>query len=208
MLTQFRLLLSCLCLGLLLALPAKAADDDPAQVMRVLADRAIAALSDESLNPARRQQAFRQLLRQGFDLPLISRFVLGRHWRRADTAQRQEFSQLFEDYLVAIYGRRLGRYSGQTMQITGQTVRDGKDALVRSRIGQPGAAGFLVDWRLMRRQGDWRVVDIVIEGVSMALAQRSEFAAVIRTSGGQVAGLLGVLRQKTQTLQVAHHAAQ
>ncbi|MDP6563735.1 MAG: ABC transporter substrate-binding protein, partial [Alphaproteobacteria bacterium] len=108
---------------------------------------------------------------------------------------------------VAIYSRRLGRYSGQTVQIVEQKIWGGKEATVRSRIGHREASGFLVDWRLMRRGDSWRVVDIVVEGVSMALVQRSEFAAVIRASGGKLSGLLRQLRQKTQTLMVAHRTA-
>jgi phospholipid transport system substrate-binding protein len=71
---------------------------------------------------------------------------------------------------------------------------------VHSKISTGKGPVIKVDWRLRRHAEGWRVVDIMVEGVSLALAQRAEFAAVIRGSGGRVSGLLAKLRKKTQTL--------
>lgn len=197
--------LACICLGVTIAgaafaIPARAAEVDPADFLRKLASDAIATLSDEGLNQAGRAHAFRQLLRQGFDFPAVSKFVLGRHWRRANAAEREEFVQLFEDYIVATYSRRLGSSSHAALAIVGQRSDGADGALVQSQISREKGPVILLDWRLRRRADGWRVVDIMVEGVSLALAQRSEFSSVIRTSGGKVSGLLVKLRQKTQSI--------
>jgi phospholipid transport system substrate-binding protein len=195
------------CLGLGLAIiggafiaPARAAEPGPEKFLGALAREAVAVLSDDGLDQAARTAAFRKLLRRGFDLPAVSRFVLGRYWRRASIMEREEFSQLFEDYVVATYGRRLGRLGGDVLRVSGQRADGRNGAIVHSRISAGQGPAIKVDWRLRHGAEGWRVVDIMVEGVSLALAQRSEFATVIRGTGGRVSGLLAKLRQKTQTL--------
>jgi phospholipid transport system substrate-binding protein len=75
-----------------------------------LSDRGTAMLSDPGLGPKERALAFRRLFTSSFQVDAISRFVLGRHWRRASAAEKAEYRTLFEDYIVAIYARRLDDY--------------------------------------------------------------------------------------------------
>ncbi|MDA1100487.1 MAG: ABC transporter substrate-binding protein [Proteobacteria bacterium] len=205
MLKQFTRRLICLCFGIAItgavfSLPARAAETDPADFLRALADDAIAVLSDDHLDQTGRAQGFRQVLRRGFDIPAVSRFVLGRYWRAASRVEKEEFVQLFEDYMVAVYGGRLGRDSGKFLTVTSQRA-DGIDgAIVSSNIKRPDGPVIMLDWRLKQGDHGWQVVDIMAEGMSLALAQRSEFASVIRANGGKLSSLLTKLRQKTQTL--------
>lgn len=179
--------------------PAAAAPA-PQEVLRALADDALSVLTDQELSDADRQQAFRNLLQRGFDLDAISRFVLGRYWRRATSGEREVFATLFEDYIVATYAIRLGHYDRDMFQVTGTRALDHADrVLVQSEIRPPDAPGISVGWRMHRSDGKWRITDIVVEGVSMAVAQRAEFASVIRSQGG-VDGLLMTLEAKTRHL--------
>ncbi len=196
-----------ICLGFVVAMaasaftvPAYANKSEPQQFLRSLVDDAVLVLSDRSLDDTGRAKAFRNLLRQGFDMPAIGKFVLGRYWRKANPVEKGEFIPLFEDYVVAIYGRRLSDHSGEALKITGQRPDGLWHVIVNSKFAQANGPSIKVDWRLKERAGKWRVVDIMVEGVSMALAQRSEFATVIRSSGGKVSGLLDKLRKKTQQL--------
>ena len=181
-------------------MPARAADGDPQIFLSALAQDAATVLRDDGLNQATRAAAFRIILRRGFDVPAVSRFVLGRYWRRASHEQRTEFTQLFEDYLVAIYGRRLGSQLDNALNVTGHRADGESGAIVHSEFSAPNGPVIALDWRLKQRPEGWCVIDIMVEGVSMALAQRSEFTTVIRNSGGLVSGLLEKLRKKTQTL--------
>lgn len=181
---------------LTVAPPALADDADPAAVVRGLGDRAVAMLRDESLTPERRQETFRELLSEGFDMPRVARFVLGRYWRRATEAQRDEYLRLFEDYVVGSYGARLSAYGGETLRIADSRPDGIGYAVVRSQVVRPEGPPIAINWRLYDGDFGWRIVDVVVEGVSLSLVQRSEFTSVIRSGGGNIEALLGALRKK------------
>ena len=187
-------------LWLALAGAAQAEPGEAGQFVRGLADDAIAVLSDENLTGEAREQAFRDLLRRGFDAPAVGRFVLGRYWNTADEGEREEFLQAFEDYVIATYARRLGRYGGEQLVIAGERPESNCNAIVVSRIELPDGPPIRVDWRLHQRDGSWRIIDIVVEQVSLLIAQRSEFASVIRANRGDVSALSKLLRQKVTQL--------
>ncbi len=175
------------------------ADDgqEAANFVRGFSDQALTMLSDETLDSEARTREFRRLLTAGFHLELIGRFVLGRHWRRASESERAEFGQLFEDYIVASYARQLGEYGGEQLVIDGGRRKGKSGAIVSSRIIRRQGEPFHVEWRLRRGGEGWRIIDVVVEGVSMAVTHRSEFSSVIASRGGTVGGLLDVLRSKT-----------
>ena len=179
--------------------PAAAVETgDPAAFVRHFGEQAIAVLADQSLAGDQREQAFRELLTAGFDVKTIGRFVLGRYWRKATEAERAEYGRLYEDLIVATYARQLSSYAGEGLKVAGVRQRDGKSALVASRFLRAEGEPVQLDWRLLRRGDTWRIVDVVVEGMSMALSQRSEFKAVIRGNGGRVEALLEKLREKTR----------
>ena len=182
--------------GLLIAArPAAAAD--PAAVITDLGNQALQVLG-KNVDPNQRVVRFRQLFSQDFDVPGIARFVLGRYWRIATPAQQQEFIRLFTSYIALAYSNRLAEYSGETLKVTGsRAAPDG--SVVSTEIVRPnGAPPARVDWLLTQHDGAYKISDVIVEGVSMAVTQRSEFASVIQRNGGQVQGLITALRQKTE----------
>ncbi len=174
---------------------------DPAQFVRDFSDRVLMVMADKGLAGETRERAFRGLLIAGFDVKAIGRFVLGRYWRKASEAERDEFGRLFEDLIVTTYSRQFATYSGETLKVEDARQRDDKSALVASRIVRAEGEPILIDWRLLRRGQSWRIVDVVVQGMSMALSHRSEYVAVIKSSGGRVEGLLVKLREKTARLE-------
>ncbi len=186
-----------LILGVLAPAPPAAAAADPAAVITDLGNQALEVLG-RNVNPNDRVARFRQLFSEDFDVPGIARFVLGRYWHVATEQQQQEFVKLFADYIALAYSNRLAEYSGETLRVTGsRPAPDG--SLVSSEILRPnGAPPAKVDWLLNQREGAYKISDVIVEGVSMAVTQRSEFASVIQRNGGQVQGLITALRQKTE----------
>ncbi|MGH7047969.1 MAG: MlaC/ttg2D family ABC transporter substrate-binding protein [Stellaceae bacterium] len=149
-------------------------------------------------NPvAVRRARFRELFRNDFDCPGIARFVLGRYWRTASPEEQKEFLKLFQDYVVFVYTARLSDFNGEQFKVSG--TRPDQDAVIVSTdVISPGAPQPLkVDWRLITDDGQFKISDVIVEGVSMAVTQRSEFASVIQRHGGQVQGLLDLMREKT-----------
>jgi phospholipid transport system substrate-binding protein len=177
------------------AIPAAAAAD-PTAVISNLGSRALDVLG-KNAPQSQRVARFRELLREDFDVPEISRFVLGRYWNVATEEQRAEFIKLFEEYIALAYSTRLAEYTGETFKVTGSRP-DADGAIVSSQILRPaGAAPVKVDWRLIGRNGAYKISDVSVDGISMAVTQRSEFASVIQHNGGQVQGLITMLREKT-----------
>jgi phospholipid transport system substrate-binding protein len=177
---------------------AIASAEDPIAFMNELWNRAVEVL-DKKISPSVRQARFRELFLTDFDGPGIARFVLGRYWRKASTDEQQEFLKLFEDYVVFVYSARLADFSGEVFKVRGsRTEPDG--IIVSTDIMSPGnPAPIKVDWRLVNGSGSLRINDVSIEGISMMVTQRSEFASIIQRHGGQLAGLLTLMREKTRT---------
>ncbi len=152
----------------------------------------------ENLTDEERAGRFREILTETFDLPTIARFTLGRYWRIASSEQRDEYVRLFEEFIVLAYSHRFKDLSGRTFTVRQSRKLNARDQLVLSEIEiEKGKPPIRVNWRVRRTGDAYRVVDVVVEGVSMSVTQRAEFAAVIRRSGGKLEGLLDALRRKT-----------
>jgi phospholipid transport system substrate-binding protein len=179
------------------AASAGADDANPAAsaFMQSLGSHAIKELTDASVPQSERQARFRTLLDEHFDMAAIAKFTLGRYWRTATDEQRTEFRQLFEDFIVQSYSARFSEYQGQGFAVAGSNATDSGTIVVHTKIDMPSSEDVRVDWHLRAAGNSFVIVDIVVEGVSMAVTQRSEFASVIQSRGG-IAGLLDALRAK------------
>ena len=164
--------------------------------MNQLWDRAAELLNNKT-DPALRQARFRQLFHEDFDAPGIARFVLGRYWRSASEEEQQEFVKLFEDYVVFVYTARLANFGGETFKIRGSRS-DGDGVIVSTDVINPGNPSPLrIDWRLVADNSAYKINDVIVEGVSMTVTQRSEFASVVQRNGGRVGSLIALMREKT-----------
>ena len=179
-----------------LAAPPVVNPADAVAFMNQLWDRAVEVLNKKS-DPALRQERFRQLFHADFDCPGIARFVLGRYWRDASEEEQKDFVKLFEEYVVFVYTARLSNFGGQDFKIRGSRS-DGDGVMVSTDVFSPGGSSPLkIDWRLVSDNGTYKINDVIVEGVSMLVTQRSEFASVVQRNGGQVRGLLAMMREKT-----------
>lgn len=184
---------------------ASSGADEAGAFVRDLAEQATKVLADPALTPAERRGEIGRLLLSRVDTQRIGRFVLGRYWNKTSEAEHREYLRLFDAYIVATYAQRLESYSGDRLSVETARRLSETRAVVSTRLIRPEGAPIQADWQLLRSAGGgkWRVVDVIIEGVSMALTQRSEFGAVIKASGGRIAPLLDRLREKTATLTAA-----
>jgi phospholipid transport system substrate-binding protein len=177
--------------------------DAARELIEKVSAEVLAVLSDPALSNRQKFEALVELLEGPIDLDLVARLILGRHWRTADDTQRQEYLALFREYALANLAAKLHLYRGQSFEVTGAKVVSDKDALVTSRILSDGEPPLQVDWRLRERDGAGPVaIDLIVEGVSLIVTLRSEFASVIERQGFD--GLLAELRQRiVQTRQEA-----
>ncbi|WP_245838361.1 MlaC/ttg2D family ABC transporter substrate-binding protein [Niveispirillum lacus] len=174
-----------------------------ADFVQSLGDKAIATLADPKISKDQAKAVFRDLLNENFDINTISRFVLGRYWNLANDAQKKEYQGLFEQMIVEVYAERFSQYAGEKFKVTGAQPSGENDAVVTSQVLRPGGQPPVnVSWRVRTRDGNHKIIDVIVENVSMSVTQRSEFASLIESNGGKFEALLEALRQRIQTAQV------
>ncbi len=193
---KFPRIASAALIGLVLAFPVLGAENtSQALFIKSLADQAFQLLSDNSISLEERESRFRELLKNGFAMKTIGRFVVGRHWRKMSPAQQSEYLDLFSDWTVKIYSSRLGGYSGQSLEILKTVNSTKKDVFVRTQINLPGGGKPIIcDFRVRDFNGELKIVDIGIEGISMLVTQKAEFGALLKKRG--VVGLIEMLRAR------------
>jgi phospholipid transport system substrate-binding protein len=210
-LTFFSILFSFI-VSLAVAVPCYAAEGGAkpdsgnlsSQFVRKLGDTALMSLTAKNVNRATREKRVREILQDNFDVGAIGRFALGTYWREASEKQRKEYMALFEDMIVQTYTTRFEDYSGQTLKVDGSKAV-GQDSLVTSRVVQKDGPPVGLEWRIRDQGGSLRVVDVIVEGVSMSITQRSDFAAVIQHGGGKVEALLASLRERRKAAANPSH---
>ena len=173
--------------------------DPAADFIRALGNQALRVILGDYLLQ-QKLEYFRLMLRQDFDMTGIARFALGPYWRVASEPERREFQQLLEDYIVVSYGRRLAQSGGNTLRVTGSYKLPDDEVIVTSEIlRESGGPPTRLDWRLSVHEGVYKIDDLSINGVSMALAQRTKFIAAIQRIGGRIEGLIAMMRQALRT---------
>lgn len=174
--------------------------DDARRFVADLAHRIVTVLRDPGLTEARRLERVDAVTAGAFDLERTARIALGRFWKLASPEQRAEFARLLRSYVLASYARRFRDYADRDLRVIGAGPAD-EDVIVASLV-EGGATPVRLDWRLSRFGQGWLVLDVAVEGVSLLLTYRNEFAAVIERQGGAVAALLDELRRRVAMQQV------
>ena len=180
------------------ALPAAAEPNDAAGFVQQLVGQALAVLATKGMPEGERERKFAVILTQNFDVLRIARFVLGRYWAGANDDERKQFIEAYRNYIIRSYSARFAEYSGESVKVTNARPESDTISVVNSDIIHPnGDPPVKVAWRVYKGADGYRIVDVDVEGVSMMVTQREEFAAVIQRNGGTVDGLTKALQQKT-----------
>jgi phospholipid transport system substrate-binding protein len=167
-----------------------------------LSGQALKSLTTKGVSRPERIERFRTLFKENFAVTTIGKWILGRYWPKATEEQQTEYLKLFEDLVVVSYVDRFAQYTGEGLKIIKTLANNDRMATVFSEITQPGnTAAVRVDWRVGKNSDTYKIFDVVVEGTSMSQTMRSDFGSIIRQKGGQVSGLLEVLREKTAALK-------
>ncbi len=187
---------------LLAAFPAAAQMDTgrAAAFIQATGEELVRVINSPAAPEQRRAQVV-AILRRSVDVEGTGRFILGRWWRQATPAEQAEYLRLFEEVLIRNLASRFGEYQGVTFALGRSQLRTEDDALVTTVVQRPGSAAFNLDWRVAEVNGQPRIVDLVAEGASLRLTQRSEYSAVVQRGGNQVAALLAAMRQQIAQLR-------
>jgi phospholipid transport system substrate-binding protein len=180
-----------------LPLAALAATESEALARAVVSetvDEVLAVLRDKAIPAEDRIRSIETIVYGRFDLQVMSRLVLARNWKRFSEQQQAEYVAEFKRYLTNSYGSRIERYDQQTVEITGAREEPRGDVVVQTKIIGGEFEGALVDYRLRSQNGEWRVIDVVIEGISMVSNYRDQFKSIVSSGGPDL--LIEKLREK------------
>jgi phospholipid transport system substrate-binding protein len=185
-----------LVLGLLpgLAAPARAAMDTATATgfVRSTGSALVGAINGPGSAEAK-SQALAQIVDSKVAVDAIAKFCLGRFWRVATPAQRTQYQQLFHRVLVLNVTAKIGDYQGVTFKV-GRAVPRAEGVMVATTVIRPGQAPAEVDWLVREVDGAPKIIDVVAEGTSLRVTQRSDYASFITHHNDSVAALITALR--------------
>ena len=158
------------------------------------ADNAISILSNESLNGSQKNIQFTELVMSSIDMNLISKFVLSKYWKLATDDQKKAYLVAFKQYFISSYANKLDQYSGEKVVIVSSNAAK-KFVIVKSNIVRDGTDTLKIelDWRLLTRDGQTKIIDLSIEGISLIIAQREEFQSFLANNDNSLDALINKL---------------
>ena len=194
--TTRRLLLAApVALGLgLLARPARAADPEGATAFVDAMLRELLAIANGNQPVAAKRAALARVVEARVNLDAVARFCLGRFWRTATPQQQADYTQQFRRWLIRSVSDKVGEYQGVTYTMGRATRREG-DISVSTVVNRPGNAPNRVEW-VVDAEGPPMVIDVIAEGTSLRLTQRSDYASFLSRNGNNVQALIDALRQQ------------
>jgi phospholipid transport system substrate-binding protein len=173
---------------LLASTPHPGQAGEPLDKIRQTVEDVLTILADESLKvPERtdeRRTKIRQTVLQRFGFEEMAQRALAQHWRKLTPEQQKEFVSLFSDLLERSYIDKIEGYGGgkENIRYTKESIDKDGYATVRSEILSQRDLNVEVEYRLLQRDGNWQVYDIIIEGVSLVNNYRTQFNKIILES--------------------------
>ena len=171
------------------------AANDPGSYIIEITETAINTLTDKSIDQSKKEVQFGKLFDKNFDIPSMSRFVLGKYWKQASLDQKKNFIKAFRNYIVKTYSSRFNEYSGEKLKLIDfENQSNPKIFLVHTILEREDEPVIKVDWRIGKKKNRFVILDIIIEGISLAINQRSEFVSVIDQNEGSIDELISLLK--------------
>ncbi|HEY2385631.1 MAG TPA: ABC transporter substrate-binding protein [Candidatus Binatia bacterium] len=192
------LALACALPGATLAADAAPAADGsgPRATVQATTSQVIGVLANASLPTDEKRHRVEQIVYAQVDFETLSRLVLARNWSQLSEAQQKQFMEEFRQNLSATYGRNVESYKNEKVRIIDDHTEPRGDWTVRTKIVRNGSDDINVDYRLRQIDGSWKIIDIIIENVSLVANFRSQFQEIM--SNGGPGRLLQVLHEKNE----------
>ncbi|MXS84958.1 transporter [Nitrosomonas sp. HPC101] len=177
--------------------------DDAEQVVSVLQDGLIQAMQQgHEIGYSGRLKLLAPIIQQTHDLAMIVRSVLGTHWAKLDSNQQQAITQAFQANSIATYADRFDQYNGEQFKIVERVQLPRGRMLIRSQLIRADGDPVNFDYVMNRTGESWRIINIVVDGVSDLALKRAEYNAVLQKDG--IAALVDMLEQKTARIKQSH----
>lgn len=172
------------------------------QFIKDTTSEGVEQIINAKISQAEKDKRFHKLLSNALDLDFIGQFVLGRNWKTASAQQRDQFITTYRDLNILTWSKRFNEFEGKYFIFKGTTPSTSKGQIFVNTVvpmdqGEPAK----VLWRVKEKNGSYKIVDIIIEGVSLAQASRSEYTAFIKNNPGGLDALIADLKDKLRKQQ-------
>lgn len=171
--------------ALTVPLPAASspAASDPRAFVEGLGAETLDIIKSPDVKIAERQRRFSVLFARAFDAPAIGRFVIGPYWNKVSEDERARYLETFGNYVAAIYAIQFSHYNGESFRTVSIDPVGNGDSAVPSEIVRPGKTPLRIAFRVRGTPGAFKIVDVNVEGVSLIVTKREEFASVLGKEG-------------------------
>lgn len=178
-----------------------AAEINPQQAenfIKKVTTEGIEQIINSNVSLSEKDARFAKLFNEYLDLNFIGRFVLGRYWKSATPKQRSEFIDAYRDLNIKTWSKRFDEFKGKKFLFNGTSPSNSAGQIfVNTTVPMGQGAPAKVVWRVKETNGQLKVIDIIIENVSLAITARNEYTGYIKKSANGVDDLIKNLRQKT-----------
>jgi phospholipid transport system substrate-binding protein len=140
-------------------------------------------LRDKATPVAARRQKLRDIVAKSFDFTEMARSALGYHWRQLTPQQQQEFTRVFISFIENSYLAKINQYSGQQVQFLGEQKDGAEYAVVKTSLVQEGKDPISIDYRLLNKNGQWKIYDVTVDAISIIANYRNQFNRVMNNQG-------------------------
>ena len=172
----------------------------PTDAMKSTIDEVLGIVRDKELKQSEKTDERRKLLEKvvaaRFDYTEMSRRALGAPWNQLTDQQKEEFVDLFRTLLTTSYAEKIETYSGEGVQYLNERTEK-EYAEVRTKV-LSGKTEIPLDYRLINKADEWRVYDVVVDGVSLVNNYRGQFTKILRASS--YSDLVDQLRKKSNKI--------
>lgn len=171
--------------------------DAAVQMVKNVTKEGIEQIINSNSSAEEKDRVFRKLFTENLDLDFIGKYVLGRYWRTATPAQKKEFIELYKEFNVKTWSKRFDEFKGKEFIFDGTTpANNPNQVFVNTSVPMQEGKPASVKWRVNDVNGKLKIIDIIIENVSLAQTARNEYTSFIAKSPKGVEGLLENLRAK------------
>lgn len=166
-------------------------------------DRLVAEKAQLDAHPERIYELIHELVIPHFDFASMAKWVLGKNWRDASESQRGAFVSQFQTLLVRTYAKALLEYSEEEIKfLPSEPTPDSNLIVVKTEVAQPGGTTPIpIHYRMHVSGGEWKVVDVSVDGVSLVSTYRGSFASEIQKAG--LDALIAKLTERNQKLTLS-----
>lgn len=184
---------------LIWAQPAQADSAQAVAFVSKLADEMIIDVLSTQKPMTEKLELFRTKFQSALDLKSIGQFVSGVYWKKATPAEREAFLNAFMDFATKSWADKFNMYHGQKITFSGTRPAQKGQLYVDSAIQNNPPVQVI--WRLREKDGGYKIVDIVVEGVSMAMSYRNEYSSFLQKNNGSLAALTRELESKSEAFK-------